>query len=160
MTLGNSVLKSIRHLFVASCGLVLLMAQAGANDGAFRVDCRYHNDEGLNGIEHCYASAIYRARVNTETADGGIRYSRVKFGVACDEETIYNNSGRVQHETTSVIISPKTAAFPAMEIEPADALIHYGTYESILDLRDGRLSGSCYVRSAYGTAGESEWPFE
>jgi hypothetical protein len=103
----------------------------------YRVDCRYHNIEELKEIKHCYASAIYRPHERG--------YSQVQMGVGCDSQTIYNDRARVHIEEVGERISPRTAAFPGIEIFPKSALSHPGTYESILDIRAGRLSGICYV---------------
>lgn len=104
-----------------------------------RVDCRYHNEENIAGIGHCYASAIYVPEENG--------YSHVRLGVGCDYKTIYNDQGRVHVEQVSERISPRTSAFPGVEIFPQGALREEGTYESILDIRAGRLSGTCYVHN-------------
>ncbi len=74
-----------------------------------------------------------------------ISYTHISMGVGCDNETIYNDAGRVQREELGERISPKTSAFPAIEISPKNALANVGTYESVLDISAGRLSGKCYV---------------
>ncbi len=102
-----------------------------------RVDCRYHVNEDHHSPKFCYASAVY-----TPTQYG---YDEVRFGVGCDSQTMYNDSGRVQVETVSERISPPTAAFPAIELFPEGALANTGTYESTLDISTGRLPGTCYV---------------
>lgn len=114
-----------------------------------RVDCRYHNDKGGDkdqehgGVKFCYASAIYTPETDEEY--GTTNYTNMQLGVGCDQQTIYNNSARVHTETVSERISPPTAAFPAVELFPQGALLKTGTYESVLDIRAGRLSGTCYV---------------
>jgi len=112
-----------------------------------RVDCRYHNDKGddkgKESVRFCYASAIYTPKTDNEY--GTVSYNNVQLGVGCDQQTIYNHSARVHTETVSERISPQTAAFPAVEIFPQGALMHTGTYESVLDIRAGRLNGVCYV---------------
>jgi hypothetical protein len=105
-----------------------------------RVDCRYHANGDHHSPKFCYASAAY-----TPTQYG---YEEVRLGVACDSQTMYNDSGRVQTETVSERISPLTAAFPAIEISPEGALANTGTYESTLDISTGRLPGTCYVHEA------------
>lgn len=114
-----------------------------------RVDCRYHNDkdddkgkESHGGVRFCYASAVYTPEADEED---GIEYDNVQLGVGCDKQTIYNNSARVHTETVGERISPPTAAFPGVEIFPQGALLKTGTYESVLDIRAGRLPGVCYV---------------
>lgn len=107
-----------------------------------RVDCRYHNVEKHPGVDHCYASAIYKP--------GDKKYSHVRFGVGCDQQTIYNDTGRVHIEQVGERISPLTAAFPGVEIFPQGALSNPGTYESVLDIRAGRLVGTCYVHRLGG----------
>ncbi|MGZ5280032.1 MAG: hypothetical protein ACXWC9_08825 [Pseudobdellovibrionaceae bacterium] len=102
-----------------------------------RVDCRYHNVEDIHGIKFCYASAIY--------SPGEHGYEDVRLGIGCDSQTLFNDMGRVHTETVGERISPATAASPAVEIFPQGALSHGGTYESVLDLRSGRLTGTCYV---------------
>jgi hypothetical protein len=114
-----------------------------------RVDCRYHNNRGehereydrerdrARGVRHCYASAVY---LPIEYA-----YKHVHFGVGCDSQTFYNDSARVQIEQVGERISPNTAAFPGVEIMPKGALRETGTYESVLDIPEGRLKGICYV---------------
>jgi len=102
-----------------------------------RVDCRYHNVEDIHGIKFCYASAIY--------SPGEYGYENVRLGIGCDSQTIFNDMGRVHTETVGERISPVTAASPAVEIFPQGALSQSGTYESVLDLRAGRLTGTCYV---------------
>ncbi len=109
--------------------------------GALRVDCRYHNEEKIGGIGSCYASALY---VPTENG-----FKNVRLGVGCDFKTIYNNDGRVQTETLGERISPKTSAFPGVEVLPQGSLRNVGTYESVLDIRAGRLAGTCYVHDPY-----------
>lgn len=111
-----------------------------------RVDCRYHNAKGDDkeyGAKFCYASAVYSPVTSDE--DGSVSYTNLQLGVGCDQQTIYNNSARVHTETVSERISPKTAAFPAVEIFPQGALMTSGTYESVLDIKAGRLAGVCYV---------------
>lgn len=111
-----------------------------------RVDCRYHNDKDDDkgkGVKFCYASAIYSPETDGEY--GTVSYTNIQLGVGCDQQTIYNNSARVHTETVSERISPQTAAFPAVEIFPQRALLKTGTYESVLDIRAGRLAGVCYV---------------
>lgn len=107
-----------------------------------RVDCRYHNEEGIPGIGHCYASAIY---IPTEHG-----YKNVKLGIGCDYQTIYNDKGRVHTESLGERLSPETAAFPAIEISPEGSLASVGTYESVLDTRAGRMAGQCYVHKVGG----------
>lgn len=114
-----------------------------------RVDCRYHNDKGDDkaqehgGVKFCYASAVYTPEADEE--HGTVNYTNMQLGVGCDQQTIYNNSARVHTETVSERISPPTAAFPGVEIFPQGALLKTGTYESVLDIRAGRISGVCYV---------------
>lgn len=105
---------------------------------AMRIDCRYHNVEKIHGIDHCYASAVYQV-------GEGDSYYNVQLGVGCDSQTIYNDKGRIQSETVGERFSPPTAAFPAVEVFPEDSIKNTGTYESILDIRKGRLAGTCYV---------------
>ena len=113
----------------------------------FRVDCRYHNVENIPGLGQCYASATYT--VQTPAVDGDERvepvFTDVFFGVGCDALTIFNDRGRIHQETVGERISPITSAFPAVEIIPEDALTAEGTYESVLDIKQGRLEGKCYV---------------
>lgn len=114
-----------------------------------RVDCRYHNDKDddkgkeHSGVKFCYASAIYTPETDDEY--GTVAYNDVQLGVGCDQQTIYNNSARVHTETVGERISPPTAAFPGVELFPQGALLKTGTYESVLDIRAGRLPGVCYV---------------
>lgn len=111
-----------------------------------RVDCRYHNDKDDDkhgGPKFCYASAIYTPETDKE--HGTVEYNDVQLGVGCDRQTIYNNSARVHTETVGERISPPTAAFPGVELFPQGALLKTGTYESVLDIRSGRLNGVCYV---------------
>lgn len=113
-----------------------------------RVDCRYHNDKDDDKVKEsqvrfCYASAVYTPEADED--DGELEYKNLQLGVGCDKQTIYNNSARVHTETVSERISPPTAAFPAVEIFPQGALLKTGTYESVLDIRAGRLAGVCYV---------------
>lgn len=107
-----------------------------------RVDCRYHNVEKHRGVNHCYASAIY--------IPGDKKYGHVRLGVGCDQQTIYNDAGRVHIEQVGERISPPTAAFPGVEIFPQGALSNVGTYESVLDVRAGRMIGTCYVHRLGG----------
>lgn len=111
------------------------------HDDSLRVDCRYHNEEKILGIGSCYASAVY------DPKEDGFR--NVRLGVGCDYKTIYNNSGRVQTEEVSERLSPQTAAMPGVEVFPKGSLRKVGTYESVLDIRAGRMAGTCYVHSPY-----------
>ena len=103
----------------------------------FRIDCRYHNVERNPGVTFCYASAAYRFK------DG--RPEDVEFGVGCDNQSIFNDRGRVQMETTLDRFSPFRSATPAVEVFPQGQLGIEGTYTSELDIFLGRFVGLCYV---------------
>lgn len=106
-------------------------------DDSFRVDCRFHSDVQATGVRFCSASALY-GKCGRELFD-------LKFGVKCDSETIYSGPAQVESEAVADRISPRSAAFPALEL-PADALTTRGTYQSVLDIPAGRLIGNCYVK--------------
>lgn len=134
-------MKSLRMSLFALAAM-LVASGAMADDGALkRVDCRFHDPENAVSVNHCYASATYRLH------EWGI--DEVNFGVACDFQTIYNDSGRIHPEEVSVRISPPTAAFPAVQIMSPHALTVNGTYTSKLDIREGELEGTCYVHDFY-----------
>lgn len=111
------------------------------NSERFRVDCRYHVNGTISGVNFCYASATYRVEEK--------EFSNVKLGVGCDGQTIFNDRGRIARETVGERISPKTAAVPAIEIAPQYSLAKSGTYESTLDLSKGRVAGTCYVHQIH-----------
>lgn len=111
-------------------------------DDFFRLDCRYHNVEHNRGAKFCYASAVYRI--------GRQEVENVHLGVGCDNQTIFNDRGRVQVETTLDRFSPFRAATPGVEVFPQGQLNIEGTYTSVLDISLGRFSGLCYIHKMKG----------
>lgn len=151
----------------AAFGILSLLFLGGAAGGGvshadeaerprFRVDCRFY---GTNP-SFCYASAIYSVAHES--------VSDIKYGVGCELQTIYNDSGTASpQEKVSDGIRPRTAATPKIELVPEQALQRAGTYTSKLEIDAGKLlDGICYVQklerrgSAYSAQYfEGEWNF-
>ena len=108
-----------------------------------RMDCRFYNI-GVSLPQFCYSSATY------DVTNGVISDASVQFGVGCDQQTVYNNSGTVQPILTIADhIRPATAATPLVELVPSNSLAITGTYTAKLELSSGTLlNGQCYVVGA------------
>lgn len=146
-------MKKFALLFLALSTLALPAAFASSSDwdhddrddkcrgDLMRVDCRFHNVENHPGVDYCNASAVYCAKDKT--------ISDVEFGVSCDDQTLYSDRGTYAPvDLTKDRITPKTAAWPALEISPQYALLKSGVYDdgATLDTHFGRMRGVCYVR--------------
>ena len=99
------------------------------------MDCRFYSEK-----RDCVASARYKVIDDRE-----IRH--IHYGVSCDRQTIYDNGGTYNPQSTVAdSIRPNTAAVPRVELLPEGALRHDGTYTSKLELGNGELlNGACYV---------------
>lgn len=121
--------------FALSGAFAPLPASAGSST-KMRVDCRY-----FSGSHFCYSSAKYRVMNNGEI-------DRIRFGVGCDYETIYDDGGTNNpQDEVADSLRPYTAALPRVELTPKGSLAHPGTYTSKLETEHGRMTdGTCYVR--------------
>jgi hypothetical protein len=103
----------------------------------YELDCRYHNIENTPGVKFCYATACY------QLSEGKIKNIQMKVG--CDHKTIYSDKARLGIELTLDRFSPEGSATPGLEVFPQGQLLSEGTYNSVLDIYEGRLRGLCYV---------------
>jgi hypothetical protein len=153
----------MRSLFLLSLAATVLSANmALANNPSngddhdrsknYRMDCRFYDKHEGNGPDNCVSSATYSVHYGRN----GIEFKNVRYGVRCDDQTIYNNEG-VPFSTnqpdalTEDHIRPITSAVPKTKIFWQGALLTEGTYDADLELDEKILKkGSCDITTVRG----------
>lgn len=167
----------MKKISAYSLGLLLVAssAMAGVRDGGqkFRMDCRFYDAEQ----HYCVSSATYIAHCRDNSdgrgedgGDGGqdggqhgepgkdckkVDIVKVKYGVLCDRQTVFNNEG-VAFSTTEPgsqvedHIRPITSSVPKTVILWQGALLKEGTYDANLELSTHKITnGSCDITSRH-----------